>query len=507
MTKTVEWPKEAPQTGVHPTRSRSVAEQPFERQGLAVKLSQLRTLRSSTLLNLSAGKQWLLVLAVLIPLVVLGFVGRARPRRQSCPVAGDRSCVLARQLQTAYGVQPLLVRGITGRGQTVTIVARLSTPATAPPIYRGRTDLRLDLKAFDSLERLPPASVVVSPPPGETRFPLYQADTEEVTDVEMVHAIAPGAAIRVSLFWYRPRDWAGPWTGDYLTRLMTDALRDGNPGDVISISESFPAPCATPEAVGSLHRLLRQAASRHVTVVASSGDFGAAGPACVPPVAGLWTGARSTSLPASDPLVTAVGGTALTTQPDGGYRGETSWNQPPGSAPGFPMWPGSFASGGGFASQRRPSYQTATLWPNMPGRGLPDVAADSSHETSLVTIFDQGGQLLYGTASGTSASAPLWAGIVALADQYARRRLGFINPMLYRIGRSREYADAFHDITSGNNNVVFDNGQSPILGYQARPGWDPVTGWGSPRANHLVPLLAATSQRISAQRVRHTRPP
>jgi subtilase family serine protease len=93
-------------------------------------------------------------------------------------------------------------------------------------------------------------------------------------------------------------------------------------------------------------------------------------------------------------------------------------------------------------------------------------------------------------ASGTSGSAPLWGGLIALADQYAHHDLGFVNPLIYRIARSSSYSQAFHDITIGNNGVTA--GQAIVTGYQAGPGWDPVTGWGSPNAQVLIPLLATS---------------
>ena len=91
-------------------------------------------------------------------------------------------------------------------------------------------------------------------------------------------------------------------------------------------------------------------------------------------------------------------------------------------------------------------------------------------------------------AGGTSAGAPFWAGLIALADQEAGHPLGFVNPAIYRIARGPLYYKAFHDITTGNNTAI-DNGVT-ITGYQARPGWDPVTGWGTPDAQVLIPLLA-----------------
>jgi len=93
------------------------------------------------------------------------------------------------------------------------------------------------------------------------------------------------------------------------------------------------------------------------------------------------------------------------------------------------------------------------------------------------------------TVSGTSGSAPLWGGLIALADQYAHHDLGFVNLLIYRIARSSSYHQAFHDITTGNN--VVNTPPVGLAGYQAGPGWDPATGWGSPDAQVLVPLLAA----------------
>jgi subtilase family serine protease len=91
-------------------------------------------------------------------------------------------------------------------------------------------------------------------------------------------------------------------------------------------------------------------------------------------------------------------------------------------------------------------------------------------------------------AGGTSASAPTWAALIALADQYAGHHLGFVNPAIYQIARGPGYHRAFHDITTGNNTAEFP--LKAIAGYRAGPGWDPVTGWGSPDAQVLVPLLA-----------------
>jgi subtilase family serine protease len=123
-------------------------------------------------------------------------------------------------------------------------------------------------------------------------------------------------------------------------------------------------------------------------------------------------------------------------------------------------------------------------------RGIPDVAADGDPVTGIAVITSNAdeGYTISGHA-GTSASAPLWAGIIALADQDAHRHLGFVNPAMYQIARSSQYHQAFHDVTAGNSNMA-EFPPTTITGYRAGPGWDPVTGWGSPDAQVLVPLLA-----------------
>jgi subtilase family serine protease len=94
---------------------------------------------------------------------------------------------------------------------------------------------------------------------------------------------------------------------------------------------------------------------------------------------------------------------------------------------------------------------------------------------------------VYVGAGGTSAAAPFWAALIALADQEAGHPLGFVNPAIYRIAGGPLYHDAFHDITTGNNTVTV--GTQTVAGYPATAGWDSVTGWGSPNAQALVLLL------------------
>jgi subtilase family serine protease len=233
-----------------------------------------------------------------------------------------------------------------------------------------------------------------------------------------------------------------------------------------------------------MNAALQTAARRHVTVVAASGDNGAAGEPCSAPPALSFTPVREVSLPAADPLVLAAGGTSLTaSHTTGAYLGETAWNNGATGTTDLAR-----ASGGGFSHLfPRPSYQDG-----MPGigaaRGVPDVAADASAHTAMALVTSEGGQSDIGPNGGTSASAPFWAGIIALANQYAGHDLGFVNPALYAIARGRSYHAAFHDITKGSNTVDFP--PQTLRGYTAAPGWDPVTGLGSPDARVLIPLLA-----------------
>ena len=109
-----------------------------------------------------------------------------------------------------------------------------------------------------------------------------------------------------------------------------------------------------------------------------------------------------------------------------------------------------------------------------------------------LAIATPGGGTYIRDSGGTSASAPIWAGLIALADQFAHRHLGFVNPALYQIAAGPACHRAFHDVTSGNNTAKFP--PKMFTGYRAAPGWDPVTGLGSPDAQWLVPLLARVTQ-------------
>jgi subtilase family serine protease len=400
------------------------------------------------------------------------------------------SCYSPHAFQVAYGIQSLLNRGIDGRGETVTVLASpavpspcSTSPASPPPgvvcgspgPLSGRTDIRQDLAAFDRLFRLPAARIEVVTTLAGSAAP-YQAAGDDVGDLEAVHMVAPAATLRVVLLPANALNSAATATADMIAGLRLAVSGT----DVASIDWGLGEHFFTKAQAAQINSILAGAAADHVTVVASSGENGAFSDA--------WfggTAVKEVSLPASDPLVLAVGGTMLTVNPaTGAYVSETVWN----GQSGFSITNG--VSGGGFSQlYTRPSYQDG-----VPGigamRGVPDVAADADQQSAAPAVIARGGKTGIMPNSGTSVDTPLWAGLVALADQYAHHDLGFVNPAIYRIARGSSYHQAFHDITTGSNiqTIPYPGGTA---GWQAGPGWDPATGWGSPNAQVLVPLLAA----------------
>jgi subtilase family serine protease len=384
----------------------------------------------------------------------------AEPVDCAPPGVKQPPCYSPEAYQVAYGVTPLLGHGTNGSGETVVMPEPAETSSGG-----GATDIRQDLAAFDKTFALPTASLHVVNTIAKSAAP-YLAGDEEVTDTETVHAIAPGASLDVVLV---PAGTIASPAG--IAAAITTVIREGVAlhAAVVSISVSVGEHFLTRAEAAAMNAALEQAREQDVTVVASSGDYGAVSshPAG-PPV--------QVSVPASDPLVLGVGGTSLDATPGGTYLGEMAWNAD------------TEASGGGYSSIfPRPAYQDGLGRPGAT-RGVPDVAANADSSTAMALEYGDG---QFRPAPGTSASAPLWAGVVALADQQAGHPIGFINPAIYDIARSPAYHRAFHDVVTGDNSVIWPTGI--FVGYNAGPGWDPVTGWGSPDAQYLVPLLASTA--------------
>jgi len=262
------------------------------------------------------------------------------------------------------------------------------------------------------------------------------------------------------------------------------------------ISQSF---TATEQAVGSaaiqsLRGAYLEAYSGHVTVLAGSGDSG---------VTGFESNQQSyytyrvTSWPASDPLVTAVGGTRLDLDANGNRNtADTVWNdtysQTANQLVNGNNGPDPLAAGGGTSVIfGRPSYQNGVRGTVGRHRGVPDISMSAAC-TGAVNVYQSFGGQPPGwyALCGTSESTPLFAGIVALADQVAGHPLGLINPALYKL--ASEHAPGIVSVRSGNNTVSFRQGgrRHTVRGFGARSGYNLAAGLGTVNARYLVTELA-----------------
>ncbi len=382
---------------------------------------------------------------------------------------------------TMYDLNPLYNLGFDGTGQKIAI--------------GGRTDISLsDVRAFRKRFGLPandpqPIQVPYLPDPGVSGGDVGEAQL----DVQWSGAVARNASI---LYVYSPNVFSS-----------VQYAIDQNLAPVVSVSYGGCELGATYATVDFLRGTAQQASAQGITWVAAAGDSGAA--AC--DRQGLLTeGTRglAVSAPASIPEVTGVGGTELDdsagnywnaiTDPNGGsllgYAPERAWND------SYQLL--GLASGGGGASVLfpKPAWQTGAGVPSDNARDVPDVslAASAYHDPYL---FYLSGNL--GAVGGTSVSAPSFAGILAILNQYLvsqgtlkQAGLGNINPVVYRMAQSSN--DVFHDIVNGDNIIPCaqdtpDCGSSGSFGYSAGPGYDLATGLGSIDANHLVTEWSAGS--------------
>jgi kumamolisin len=299
------------------------------------------------------------------------------------------------------------------------------------------------------------------------------ADAEVLLDIEVAGAVAPGANIVV---------YFTSNTDQGFQDAISTAIHDSthNPS-VISISWGGPESSWSQTAMTSMDTTCQSAAALGITITVASGDSGSSDGE---------TG-KHVDFPASSPHVLGCGGTALTAS-NGQRRSEVVWNDQAsnGGASGggvsavFPLPSWQSHAGVPAPSASKPAVnrskadkaqvnrsrlrKTATA---TGGRGVPDVAGDASPETGYQILVD-GEQEVVG---GTSAVAPLWAGLIALLNQQLKRKLGFLNPQLYPLGET-----AFFDVTSGTNGA-----------FAARVGWDACTGLGSPNGQVLLRSLQA----------------
>lgn len=274
-------------------------------------------------------------------------------------------------------------------------------------------------------------------------------DGEVELDIEIAGAIAPGAKIGV---------YFSPNTDQGFIDALTSAIHDTNlRPSIVSISWGGPENSWTAQARDTLNSACQDAATMGVTVFVASGDNGATD--------GSANGALTVDFPSSSPYVIGCGGTRLALT-GSSIASEQVWND---------LAENEGATGGGVSEVFAiPAFQSAVNVPAAPngfrGRGVPDVAADADPASGYNVIVD-GETTVIG---GTSAVAPLWAGLLARINQLIAKPAGYLNPLLY----SAKEAATFHEITSGNND-----------GYSAGPGWNPCTGLGTPNGMSLLSAL------------------
>ena len=328
-----------------------------------------------------------------------------------------------------------------GAGQTIGI------------IELGGGYRQADLAAyFKTLGLAAPAITAVSVDGGKNKPSTASgADGEVMLDVEVAASVAPGAKVAV---------YFTPNTDQGFLDAITTAVHDAaNKPSVISISWGGPESSWTAQSMTAMDEACQSAAALGVTITVAAGDNGSTDGG---------TG-NNVDFPASSPHVLACGGTKLDAN-GATIVSEVVWNE---------LANNEGATGGGVSNVfALPSWQAKAQVPaattTTGGRGVPDVAGDADPTTGD-TIRVDGQTMVIG---GTSAVAPLWAGLVAVANQQLGTQVGFIQPAIY----AAKAAAAFNDITQGNNGA-----------FSASPGWDACSGLGSPIAGKLIPLLAPAS--------------
>ena len=392
----------------------------------------------------------------------------SRPRSATIPQNFQYAATYygARALQSAYGADSLISAGYGGRGETIAIIDAYGDPT----IYQ-------DLATFDREFGLPVAYLTVIPfGPYEPSLGIASGwDSETALDVEAAHAMAPYAHINLVI-------------GANASNALFEAIKlvvTHRLGNVVSMSwgtgeNSFGE--SGWSASGFLNYpyveyWFQRGAEEGITFFSSSGDYGAFD----------GTTEVTAPYPADSPFVTAVGGTTLFLTPHievsdyfnstAAYQGEEAWSVSPQY-----VGPQGVSSGGGYSAIfPQPYYQAGVAPSEM--RSAPDVAADANPYTGFIVVIG-GADFVIG---GTSLSSPLWAGMAADMDQFVGRSLGNLNPYLYTIyGNKAEYNNDFHQVTYGFNGA-----------YQAGPGYNLVTGMGSPNLPNLAADIRAQAQGLT----------
>jgi kumamolisin len=298
------------------------------------------------------------------------------------------------------------------------------------------------------------------------------AESEVMLDIEVVAGACPQATIPVYFSNFDEQGWI-----DNLSTAIHDTTHAPS---VLSISWGLAEddPDWTQGAIDMINDMLQAAALAGITVLVASGDDGSSDAET--------DGRAHVDFPAASPFVLAVGGTTLHVKR--GKPAEVAWKDGDGLRAD-----GGGSSGGGVSVHfARPSWQRVSIPSVNPdaidGRVVPDVSADASPNTGYFLVVDGNS----GVAGGTSAATPLWAALIGRMNALltSNKHVGYLTPVLYKTmpgSSSTVGASCCTDVTSGNN-ITATNG-----GYQARPGYDAVTGWGTPLGTKLLATLKQTT--------------
>jgi kumamolisin len=362
--------------------------------------------------------------------------------------------------------------GLDGSGQTIGLIELNDVNSQGDATGAGYSTS--DLNTFFKNLGLATPTITAVGVDGGANVPGkdVNADTEVTLDIEVAGSIAPGANIAV---------YFGTNTDDGFIQALTAAVHDDvRKPSVISISWGQAEETATSQMLQGLEQALEEAAAVGVSVCVAAGDNGSADE-----LLAQWDHKPHVDFPASSTYSLACGGTTLVASSAANAPVETAWNE--GASGG--------ATGGGVSNFfPKPSYQANTNIPapanSAGGRGVPDVSGNADPYSGYAVFVEGKAQVV----GGTSAVAPLWAGLLARVNQKLGKAVGFINALIYAQGA----ASAFHDVTEGNNDIYDDlKGKFP-----AGPGWDPCTGQGTPDGAAVMVMLTGQAGSPSHKRTR-----
>lgn len=398
------------------------------------------------------------------------------------------------QIDSAYGIDQLRRRGLDGSGQTIAITGAFFSPTIVGDANHFSGEFGLPKLNGGNFRQ------IVAP--GTLKYPKDPSQTqdwyiEQALDVEWAHAVAPRAKI---VYVGAANDARG------LDQAVNYVV-DNHLANIVSNSWDLLESLASKGEMRAMNSVFEQAAAQGMGVYFASGDDGDNAAA---------TGKMSVGFPDSSPWVTSVGGTSLAIGSSGQYLWESGWGTTTTDWNGnawSPAAPGDFyyGSGGGVSHFfAQPWYQTGVVPAGLAAyngsahRAEPDLAMAADPQTGVVfsqTYVDPNGhrRIIDSWIGGTSLSTPLTAGLMALADQSSGRPHGFLNPLVYRLAGSA----ALHDVTSTHGtlavlrNALLANGQIVTRlrsldrdsSLHTLPGWDPVTGLGSPVGPAFLAIL------------------